>query len=249
MKKYSIDQIEAEADLLATYDGNPPMIYTGQDDDLLHFEGTVQNFAGERNANKQFKFTVANAATVTRTAVIWPGYLKGNSTLAPGQLADGAFNDTAGNSGLTGTSNSLKTIAELFAFLERVPTRMWAISIRTTVEAQMSNNFTVKAKSPFDDDVTTQIRPADNQDQTNFQLKILQFFTPENFQLDYETLITYPFVASSSTTLTLYFGASLNIARSLKVKAQKANTGMAAFGGHGAVIKQSLQSNARRLGM
>lgn len=244
MKHLTIEQIEKEAGKLASFDGNPPSIYTGEGDPLLHFEGDISNFAGEKNVNKQFSFTVANTASATRTAVIWPGYLKGNSTLAPGQLADGTFNDAAGNPGLSGTTNSLKTIAELFAFLEKVPTRLWAIGIRTTVEAQIANNLTVKAKSPFDEDTTYQVRPKDFQDQSNYQLKILQI--PVDLQLDYETLISYPFAASSSTTLTLYFGASLNIARGLRVKAKAANTQMAAFGGREAVVKRSVGANARK---
>jgi hypothetical protein len=246
MKRYSISELEKEAANLSSFDGNPPVFTAGGDDDLLHFEGDIQNFAGEKNPNKQFSFTVTNAATVTRTAVLWPGYLKGNATLAPGQLADGTFNDTAGNAGLSGATEGFKTIAELFAFLDKVPTRVWAIGLRTTVEGQVAKAITVTAKSPFSDDTSYQVRPKDFQDGQTFQTKILQFATPK-LQLDYETVVTYPFVAGSATTLTLYLGAGLNIARGLRIKAEKAGAQMAAFGGQEAVRRGSLQSRGTRM--
>lgn len=247
MKKLSIKELEARADKLSSYDGNPPMIYSGQDDPLIHFSGSIQNFAGEQNLNKQFRFAVTNGGVAaTRTAVIWPGYLIGNSTLAPGQLADGAFNAKDASVGLSGASQSQKTIAELFQFLIRVPSRIWAIGIRSTVEAQIAENMTVYAKSPFDADTTYQIRPSDYQDQNVQQLKIIQ--VPVDLQLDYETLIEMPFVASSVTNLIFYFGASLNIARGLRVKAAEAKAQINNYGGSQRIIRDTQGGRVRMLG-
>ncbi|MEQ8628101.1 hypothetical protein [Ekhidna sp.] len=247
---YSLRDLEAEAHGLSSFNGEEAYgqdieIYTGQDDDMLEFGGSIENFAGERTLNKQFVFTLANSASATRTAVLWAGYLKGNSTLAPGQMADGAFNDTGGNAGLTGSSGvSGKTIAELFAYLEHTPSRVVQMKISSDKQSQIENDLTIEKLNPFRQEQTDYVRSKDYQDQQSFQDKIIIF--PTNVQLDNYTKLSYPCVASSSTSITWYFGASVNVSKVLERRAQKAQRNIQLVGAD-RVIKGSI-AQQRALG-
>lgn len=246
---YDVIDIEDMTDDLSSFDGmenfGGEFLYTGEGDDFLDFDGEVENFSGEFNIEKQFVFSVANTATVTRTAVLWAGYLKGNSTLAPGQIVDGTFNDTAGNAGLTGAATvSGQTIAEFFAYLEFNPTRIVGIKISSTSQTQIENAFTLQRLNPFRTEKSKILRPAQYQDQQVFQEKIIQF--KADFQLDDQMKLTYPFVASSTTTLTWYCGASLNLAKGLAKKARKAHRNIKRVGNRAVARKNVKRLSGKR---
>lgn len=203
-------------------------MYTGSGDQFLSFEGS-QSFTMEGSQEKQFSINIVNANAAVRTAAIWSGYKKGNATLYPGQMTDGAFNDIAAAAGLTATSNVTgKTIEELYAWLSFNPSRLIRARISTTVEAQISKDFLVENFSPFYDNKTHNIRPKGFQNQDTFQLKILDF--PINEQLDDSIGIKYPFAGSSTTDIVLYFGASINLGIALRRKASMANNMINAVG-------------------
>jgi len=237
-KIYTPEELELAAAELSSFDGGEGMApYTGQNDDILSFEGDIQNFAVEGDEDSQFTFTITNAATVTRTALLWAGYLKGNATLAAGQLTDGAFNDTGGNAGLTGSSNEDKTIEELKAYLEHTPHRVIGLKVSSSTTANMSNTLTAQELSPFKQKQSKSIRPQMFQDQNVQQLGIIQM--PVNSQFDNYHKFTYPVLASSAVTLTLFFGAGINLGKVLANRAAIGQSNVALMG-RGEVIKQSM---------
>ena len=241
------EQLEAEAAELSHYGGDAEYVdlYIGEDDDFLDFDGEIKNFAQEGALQKQFKVQVVNAATASRTAVIWPGYFKGDSTNAPGQLSDGAFNDTGGNAGLTGSSGiSGKTIAEFFAFLEHNPTTVVQLKIASTVATQIDNDITVQMLNPFREERSQFLRASDYVNQQVYQDKTIVF--PVELQLDNQVKLTYPFVASSTTSLIFYCGASLNLAQTLRKKRKRAKRNISAAG-PSKVLGATLQKNAEML--
>lgn len=226
----SVEQLEKEAGKLSYFEGGQMQFYTGQEDDLLSFEGDIRSFAQEldKNLEKQFTVSVVNANAATRTAVLFAGYLLGNTTLVPGQLIEGAFNDINGNAGLTGATGENKSIQELNLFLNYCPTRMLAMKIQSTVPGQLNTNLTYRRNNPFKDEESRLLRPKNFINQDTYQNDQVTF--PVDVQIDVLTNLRMPFVGASTTFVTWYFGASLNIMSALEKKAQRARVNINAVG-------------------
>jgi len=227
----SPEDIAREASKLSHFEGRRSInLYTGMDDDLLSFEGDIRSFAQEldKNLEKQFSISVVNANAAIRTALLYAGYLKGNATLAPGELVEGAFNDTGGLAGLTGATLEQKSIEELKLFLNACPTRLLALKIQSTVQGQLNNNLSYQRNNPFKTEETKIIRPKNFVNQDTFQNDQVTF--PVDVQLDQLAKMTYPFIGASTNYVTFYFGASLNVMEALEKKAARANGAISAVG-------------------
>lgn len=238
----SLSELRKQADKLSHFSGGN-YGYIGEGDDLLSFAGSIQNFAGElvEHLEKQFVITIVNANAATRTAVLFAGYTKGNATLTPGQLVQGAFNDVNGNAGLTGATASEKSIEELLLFVNECPTRLLAIKVKSTVATQIDENFTYQRLNPFQTMPTKILRPGNFQNQDTFQDKVATF--PANVQLDTQAKLTCPVVGSSTLTLSFFFGTGINLALTLERKAVAAYTNINA-GGQESVMRNAVASKA-----
>lgn len=219
---FSASDIERKAQELSRYAGGKLNFYTGADDDLVSFEGDIRSFAQEldKNLEKQFSISVVNANAAARTAAMQSGYYKGNATLQPGQLVEGAFNDVNGNAGLTGATLEQKSIEELFLFLNNCPTRLLAMKVESTIAGQINNNLTYQRLNPFLTEETKIIRPKNYINQDTFQNNQVTF--PVDVQLDVLSKLLLAFVGSSTTTVTYYFGASINLQYALEKKFNRA---------------------------
>lgn len=226
----SIEDLKAEAENLSNYNGDRMNFYTGQGDDLLDFTGSINNFAGEfvEHLEKQFVVSVVNANAAQRIAVLYAGYMKGNATLRPGQIVEGAFNDKNGAAGLTGATQSEKSIEELLLYLNDVPTRLLAIKVKSTVADQISQKLIYQRLNPFRTEPTKIIRPDNFQNQDTFQDKQVTF--PVNVQLDSQSTIEMPIVGASTCYITYYFGTGINMSQALERKADRAITNIAMVG-------------------
>jgi len=228
---FSPEQLEQEAAKLSHFEGGKKLsFYTGEDDDLLSFEGDIRSFAQEldKNLEKQFSVSVVNANAAARTAVLYAGYLLANTTLAPGLLVEGAFNDTSGAAGLTGATLEAKSIQELNLFLNACPTRLLAFKIQSNLSGQLNNNLTYQRNNPFKTEETITIRPKNFINQDTFQNDQVTF--PVDVQLDQLAKLQYPFIGASTNYVTFYFGASLNIMQALEKKAERALVNIQAVG-------------------
>ncbi|MEL6558344.1 MAG: hypothetical protein AAFQ94_09180 [Bacteroidota bacterium] len=202
------------------YDDDGLDSYIGDGDDMLDFDGEVENFSSETTNQKQFIIEITNSEPTSKTALLWGGYLSNNNSLAPGQIRTGAFNDKAGNAGLTATSNVEKTIEEFLAYLYLNPTRVVQMRVASSVASQIGNQFTIRELDPFKSGKTDYIRPQNYTNQNTFQDKTV-LFPVDNFQFDDQNTLEYQFSGSSTTVITFYCGASLNGAKALRKKARR----------------------------
>lgn len=226
-------ELERAAARLSNFEGRS--FYTGEGDDLLAFEGDIRSFAQEldKNLEKQFTISITNGNSASRVAVLQAGYLLGNSTLAPGQVVQGSFNDANGAAGLSGATEEQKSIQELMLFLNACPTRLLAMKIQSTVAGQLNQNLTYRRNNPFKDEETKTIRPKNYINQDTYQNDQVTF--PVDVQLDQLSKLTYTIVGSSTNYLTFYFGASLNIIQALERKASRARTNISAVGANSVI--------------
>lgn len=227
---FSAKDIERKAQELSNY-GGQINYYTGADDDLVNFEGDIRSFAQEldKNLEKQFTVSVVNANAAARSAAMQSGYYKGNATLQAGQLVEGAFNDTSGAAGLTGATQEQKSIEELFLFLNECPTRLLAMKMQSTVAGQLNNNLTYQRLNPFKVEETKIIRPKNYINQDTYQNDQVTF--PVDVQLDSLSKLLLTFTGTSTTYVTYYFGASINLQYALEKKFQRAKETISAVRG------------------
>ncbi len=219
----SLKDLRAEADKLSHFNGGRSISrYTGEGDDFLQFNGDSPDFSGEllNHLEKQFVISLVNANAATRIAVLFAGYLKGNATLAPGQLVQGAFNDKNGAAGLTGATASEKSIEELLLYLQWIPTRLIAIQLESDQQSQIQQGLTYQRLNPFKTEPTKILRPANYRNQDSFQNKLVSF--PVDVQLDTLARLELPVVGTSNLTLTFFFGTSFNPVLALEKKASRA---------------------------
>lgn len=227
---FSAQDIERKAQELSHFNGQMSY-YTGADDDLVNFEGDIRSFAQEldKNLEKQFTVSVVNANAAARSAAMQSGYYKGNATLQAGQLVEGAFNDTSGAAGLTGATQEQKSIEELFLFLNECPTRLLAMKMQSTVAGQLNNNLTYQRLNPFKVEETKIIRPKNYINQDTYQNDQVTF--PVDVQLDSLSKLLLTFTGTSTTYVTYYFGASINLQYALEKKFQRAKETISAVRG------------------
>lgn len=218
----SIEELRKEADKLSSFNGGRIMRYTGEGDDLLDFNGDGSDFSAElvNNLEKQFVLSITNANAATRTAVLFAGYLKGNATLAPGQVVQGAFNDKFGAIGLSGNTESEKSIEELLLFTNWIPTRLIAIQMESNVPAQLAQQLVYQRLNPFRSEPTKSYRPNNFRNQNSFQNTLVSF--PLDCQMDTLSRMELPIVGTSTVRLTFFFGTSFNPVTALQRKTARA---------------------------
>ena len=206
--------------------GTGAELYTGANDPSIQIPGNVKNFAMEGYIGQQFTLTIRNTAAALRTVRLFAGYNTGDNAAASGQLADGDFNDTAGNAGLTATSSDPESNIRGFQrYVKDNPTRVVHLRIQTTVAEQLQQAIKVRRLDPFNQKGATSIVPALVVGGNQFNDKIAYLTT--EIQLDDLSDILMNVVPTSSTTLTFFCGATLSRSQELEVKAAVAKSNLA----------------------
>jgi hypothetical protein len=191
------------------------MGYIGLGDPFLSFDGKTGSFIDPMDKGKIYNLTLTNGAGATRYALLCPGLLED----AVGLIADGAFNDTTGTAGLTG-SGSPQAIAILNAFVKYFPSLIVGMKISTNNIVQIDQQFIISKQSPFKTHATRNINVGAWANEINPNTGLIS--VQESFYMNNQTIITYPIVATTTVNIALFFGVSLNISNALRAKTQQA---------------------------
>lgn len=206
--------------------------YTGQGDPSLKIMGSVQNFAQEGHVQRRFGFSITNAAEVPRTVRLFAGYFTGDSTAAPGQLKDGAFNDVSGSPGLSASgTNAGKAIAGLLNYVLYNPTRIVAIRINCSNKAQFNQELNVGSLDPFVNTVSYPINPGLGFNGSTFDATVADINT-NGLQLDETSDILYTILPGTTVNFLLFAGASIQQSQALAVKAALAQNNLSGGAGY-----------------
>ena len=202
--------------------------YTGAHDDFMDFGGFNKSFANAGDSGRIFVMTIVNAGAGSLNAYLCPGYTYYPGTTANGVVLDGAFNDTAGAAGLTG-SGTPKAVKEFFSFLMYSPVAIGGIKIESSVATQVSQQLIIEHLSPFKTLEQHIINLGSYQNENTFRDKIVTVPTPD-LVMSSNTRIILPIVAGSTCTITFLAGAILNPAHALQKKMSKAKATIARVG-------------------
>jgi len=221
------EEIQAIAEnRLSNFEGNPQDLailegYTGRGDAMVDFGGINASFANEINQGRIYTVTLVNANAATRYALLAPGIIYVPGYELNGIIRTGAFNDTGGNAGLTGSA-SPQVIERFLAFCHRNPNRFGGFKITSTVATQIDQNITFTPQSPYKSLESYELALAAYQDENTYKDKVVT--VPFEFSIDDQFQILLPVVGSSTCTITFFGGAILNTSYAL---AQKASLGKA----------------------
>lgn len=223
-KRYlTAEELESEANELSNFGGG--LGYVGHGDDFLEFSGNAASFADAQSEAKPFIITLTNtSATEARTALMCPGLIVN----AIGLMKTGAFNDKSNQAGLSGSSGSPGSIEMFNAFIREFPSLISGFKIASDSVAQMDQSFTIVKQSPFKQHSSLVIATGTYASEGNFNTKILT--VPRPFFMDAQTVIEYTVLPSTSVTVTLMVGTSLNVAKALREKTQRAKQTIAQVG-------------------
>jgi hypothetical protein len=193
--------------------------YDGYGDDLVDFDGVGLSFAQQVSNGRRFTVNVVNALASDEEFIMFPSYVPSSVNL----MTDGAFLSIAGNA--LNANGKPKTIKNLQNFLFYNPGICLGLKITSTQAVQLEKEMTITPKHPYGDLENRTIFFADWQNENTFRDKVVTI--NEQFHVDNQHEIKTTIVANSTLTMTFYFGAILNTAKSLAKKNLKASNTIA----------------------
>lgn len=194
--------------------------YTGAGDVFVDFDGN-NSFLDEegRRHERIITITIENANATDEVIRILGGLLSNERDLGfgffpmvRGQLLADGNNFAVSNNPITLTTKPNKW--EYFrAFIKNNPSRCLGFKVTSTDANQIEQTILIKRESPFKNLQDRTIYLANYQNEHTFRDK--QVTVPEHIQFDDQQFIETTIVANSTMTITFYFGAVLNLGKTL----------------------------------
>lgn len=198
--------------------------YIGVGDNLLDF-GSAQSFLKEDNCGKIFSFNIVNAgSSPIKVALNAGGFGAGSSYLDSSNLI--AEGTVATDLTCTGTPEKIDA---LLSYIKANPSRLRAIKIKADNESQLDYPIIYRQVNPFTGYVDQKRIPAQYQNSTDQNTKVIQL-TDINWILGADNLLLTTIGAGRTVVISLVFGASLDTEKGLQKKADEAMANAAALG-------------------
>lgn len=180
--------------------------------DFMSFDGT---FKDQRDADRVIDITLTGGAA-NDVLYINPGYTI--SEADNGHPVKGT--GTGGNTITVATSPG--TAKDLYRWLENVPNNVMGIRITSSDATQLVQNFTLvrKENGPFNDGTSQTVNVAAFTNERDVKDNMVTVNRP--FPFDRNTRIAYTVLANKTVTLTLFFGARLDIVQTAQKAVQAA---------------------------
>lgn len=183
---------------------------------------TIPNFDAESRANEVFKIKLTNTAVADKVIVLHPGMLLTTTEISS---ILGVTTDAIGKDGVViadavscATKNGT-SLEFLQRFVNNNPTRIIKIQVEASTETQLSEDLVFAKINPFAKVGETPLNPAAQKKETNNQSKLVTL-TPNNIQLDDQTVWYVNLLAGATLTLNLTMGVSSNAAAVLETQSR-----------------------------
>lgn len=183
---------------------------------------TVPNFDAESRANEVFKIKLTNSAVADKLIVLHPGALTTVTEIASvlGVTADAIAKDGVVIADAVSCATKQGTSLEfLQRYVNRNPTRIIKIQVEVSDETQLSEDLIFAKINPFAKAGEVPLNPAAIKKETNNQSKLVTL-TPNNVQLDDQTVWYLNLLAGKTITLNLTMGVSSNAAAVLETQSR-----------------------------
>ena len=216
--------------------------YTGAGDNLLDF-GRASSFIDEARSGKTFSMALKNEGVNDIFVAICPGYFTDPADIktAAGVPADAIIKDgvividagqpTEKTLRVTGSPRPAST---LLGYVQNIPSRLVGISVRVSDSAQLDEPLILRSETPFEVASEVQVIPSDFQLSADSNENLVRLDNLGDWTLSSQNILLYKVRAGKTATLSMVFGASLNIVKGVNNKAEEARLNVA-----GAFLRQS----------
>lgn len=202
----------------------------GNDDEMLDF-GSASGFNSEESTGRTFKFEIQNKGTEDINIALNPGRYNNAADIEANVdaiLTDGTIGSGDRTAVVVGSPRKVKSFLD---YLRYNPTRIRKIHIRVDDPAQLDNPLVFRNDDPFKTPVDSQVVPSGHQKSSDPTQTVITLDTQilgDKQILSVNDLLLYKVSAGRKVTLTMTFGASLDLAKGLNNKFEKAATNMVA---------------------
>lgn len=191
---------------------------------LVNFSGAA-DFSHENETGLVFNIQLHNEFSGMKRIALFPGDLvsKDEISLVAGVTVDGIAKDGVVVEETTGSGESEVTtrvtcsaekLEYLQRFLRRNPTRIVEMQVNAESKPQLANKIAFTQLSPFDQLGTTSFRPNDYRKAADNDTLMAEI-PCKDIQLDDQTLMTVELAPNSGISISMYFGAMRNDAKTL----------------------------------
>lgn len=208
----NIDEKAMQKALAAKAEGDN---YTGAGDNLVNF-GDASSFIDEDKTGKIFTLTIVST-DVNTVKLQLNKILSG--TLASHKLIKEGAVDT--NVTCAGSPNSTDL---LVAYLEKYPSRLRSIKFSVDNPEQLDEPIKLITDDVFGSQTTKQLIPSSFQSQDTQNPKMVELTSDviEKWMISDKSTLSYGIHAGRTVTLTLKFGAAVDLPKALEGKAEEA---------------------------
>lgn len=204
--------------LKANADGGKEL-YIGINDDSIDF-GKAESFIDESEGEKEFNLSIVNntdsVQKIQFNEII--AAQDGYDLLKQGVIKTVGEGDDAKELTAEGDPRSIDVLT---ALISKAPMRLRAVRFNVNNEGQLDELMKYVRETPFETGVTSQKKPSNFQDQNTNNTKTVTVDL-KDWILGHDSTILYSIRAHETVNLTLYFGASYDLAKALRKKHARA---------------------------
>lgn len=210
----------------AAYEGEA--LYDGSNDDMLDFGGAnspVRSFLQKQaNSGRIFTMNIQNSGTLgtDKVIVLNPAYTSEGRAVGAVVVTDGAVQYGAlPGDGVITSSGTPKLIQNFLDFVKYNPTQIVGFKVKAQNSSdQLEQAVIIRELSPFKDLESRTIYLSVYQDEDTFRDKVVT--VPETLDFSTQSEVTLNLLKDEKVSITLFVGAILNTAVSLRTKYNKA---------------------------
>lgn len=198
----------------------------------LNFTGNANSFANELQSGKYFRFTISNtgANSTDKLIALFPGRHTSAADIVVPQgvtidaiVGDGTILAASGAGvfdAVTCTGSPMR-VADFLNFIDKSPVRFPKIQIKSNSADQLAEDIQIVKVDAFQGFAPYQLSPGNYTSEKNQSDKMVTFYS-NSLQADNQTIAYFKLLAGTSVIITLWPGATANLAADLAGEAKKA---------------------------
>ncbi len=228
----NLENLDAYLDTdLSSFEGDADMLYTGESDDFLNFNG-AQSFANEVEGARIFvvNFDVPDTITAAAKIAVLKGYEDGNTAL-PAISGDKVLvgKDGEGKSLFAKVSGSPSSVTGFIEYIKNVPANLVGMRVQSNKPEQLQQVMQFVEKSPFSSPESKDFFLGSFINENTYRDNIVTVPTP-GIILGPETELLMNLVPGAKVSVTFFVGAVLSTSSALRKKRIKAISHINAVG-------------------
>ena len=204
---------------MSNFEGDADALYTGEDDDLLNFNG-AQSFANEVEGSRIFVANIAATSDLTEALniALIKGYEDGDTSIV---TVSDKGNVVVGGKVVARVSGSPSAFKGFLEYIKNVPANLVGMRIQASTPEQLQQVIKFIEKSPFSSPDSKDFFLGSFINENTYRENIVTVPTP-GIILGPETEMIMTLHPETNMSITFFVGAVLSTSSALRKKRKKA---------------------------